>query len=33
VQAIGMRIGLALVVTLFVFVTWNDLARINPFSK
>ncbi|MDD9798789.1 MAG: site-2 protease family protein, partial [Alphaproteobacteria bacterium] len=33
VQAIGMRIGLALVITLFVFVTWNDLARINPFSK
>jgi len=31
-QEIGFRIGLALVLTLFVFVTWNDLVRIEFFS-
>lgn len=32
-QEIGMRIGLSLVMMLFIFVTWNDLARLNVFSK
>jgi len=31
-QEIGFRIGLALVLTLFVFVTWNDLVRIEFFN-
>src|SRR5690554_3081729 len=31
-QEIGFRIGLALVLMLFVFVTWNDLVRIEFFS-
>ncbi|HLW26797.1 MAG TPA: RIP metalloprotease RseP [Kiloniellales bacterium] len=31
-QEIGFRIGLALVLTLFVFVTWNDLVRLEFFS-
>jgi regulator of sigma E protease len=28
-QEYGFRIGLALVLTLMVFVTWNDLLRID----
>lgn len=31
-QEIGFRIGLALVLTLFVFVTWNDLVRLKFFD-
>ncbi|MFC4351493.1 RIP metalloprotease RseP [Fodinicurvata halophila] len=31
-QEIGFRIGLGLVLTLFVFVTWNDLARLQVFD-
>lgn len=31
-QEIGFRIGLALVLTLFVFVTWNDLVRLEFLS-
>lgn len=31
-QEIGFRIGLALVLTLFVFVTWNDLMRLRLFD-
>ncbi len=31
-QEIGMRIGLALVLMLFVFVTWNDLTQPNLFN-
>ena len=27
VQEVGMRIGLSLVLALFVFVTWNDITR------
>ncbi len=30
-QEIGLRIGLALVVTLMVFATWNDLMQLNIF--
>jgi regulator of sigma E protease len=30
-QEYGFRIGLALVLTLFVFVTWNDLSRLLVF--
>lgn len=32
VQEIGMRVGLALVLMLFVFVTWNDLTQPNLFN-
>jgi regulator of sigma E protease len=32
-QEIGMRIGLSMVLMLFVFVTWNDLARLNVFDR
>ncbi|MGC6471765.1 MAG: RIP metalloprotease RseP [Parvibaculales bacterium] len=32
IQEIGMRIGLALVLMLFVFVTWNDLTQPNLFN-
>ncbi|MBL6784140.1 MAG: RIP metalloprotease RseP, partial [PS1 clade bacterium] len=31
-QEIGMRIGLSMVLMLFLFVTWNDLARLNVFE-
>lgn len=33
VQEIGMRIGLSMVMMLFLFVTWNDLARLNVFDR
>ena len=33
VQDIGMRIGLGLVLSLFVFVTWNDLSQLGVFGK
>ena len=32
-QEIGMRIGLSMVMMLFIFVTWNDLARLNVFDR
>lgn len=32
-QDIGMRIGLSMVLTLFVFVTWNDLSRLKIFER
>jgi len=32
-QDIGMRIGLSIVMMLFLFVTWNDLARLNVFDR
>lgn len=32
-QDIGMRIGLFMVMMLFLFVTWNDLARLNVFDR
>ena len=32
-QEIGMRIGLSMVMILFIFVTWNDLARLDVFSR
>jgi regulator of sigma E protease len=32
-QEIGMRIGLSMVMMLFIFVTWNDLARLNVFGR
>ena len=32
-QEIGMRIGLSMVLTLFVFVTWNDLSRLKIFDR
>ncbi len=32
-QEIGMRIGLSMVLMLFVFVTWNDLARLDIFGR
>ena len=31
-QEIGMRIGLSMVMMLFLFVTWNDLARLDVFG-
>lgn len=31
-QELGFRIGFALVLTLIVFVTWNDLTRLNVFD-
>lgn len=31
-QEVGFRIGFALVLTLIVFVTWNDLTRLNVFD-
>lgn len=33
VQEIGMRIGLAMVLSLFVFVTFNDLSQLGLFEK
>ena len=32
-QEIGMRIGLSMVMMLFVFVTWNDLSRLKIFER
>lgn len=32
-QDVGMRIGLSMVLMLFVFVTWNDLSRLNVFER
>jgi regulator of sigma E protease len=32
-QEIGMRVGLSMVLALFVFVTWNDLSRLNIFQN
>lgn len=32
-QEIGMRIGLSMVMILFVFVTWNDLSRLKIFER
>ena len=32
-QDIGMRVGLSMVLTLFVFVTWNDLSRLKIFER
>ena len=32
-QEIGMRIGLSMVMMLFIFVTWNDLARLDVFGR
>ncbi len=32
-QDVGMRIGLSMVLMLFVFVTWNDLSRLNVFDR
>jgi regulator of sigma E protease len=32
-QEFGFRIGLAIVLTLMVFATWNDLAHFWPFTK
>ena len=32
-QEIVMRIGLSLVMMLFIFVTWNDLARLDVFGR
>lgn len=32
-QDIGMRVGLSMVLTLFVFVTWNDLSRLQIFDR
>ena len=32
-QEIGMRIGLSMVMMLFLFVTWNDLSRLNVFES
>lgn len=32
VQDIGMRVGLGIVLSLFVFVTWNDLSNIGLFD-
>lgn len=32
-QEIGMRIGLSMVMILFIFVTWNDLARLDVFGR
>jgi regulator of sigma E protease len=31
-QEYGFRIGLALVLTLMLFVTWNDLVQLQVFS-
>lgn len=33
VQDIGMRLGLGIVLTLFVFVTWNDLSHLGVFDS
>jgi len=33
VQEYAMRIGLSMVMLLFIFVTWNDLARLDVFSR
>ena len=32
-QEIGMRIGLSMVMMLFLFVTWNDLSRLKIFDR
>ena len=32
-QDVGMRIGLSMVLMLFVFVTWNDLSRLRVFER
>jgi|HubBroStandDraft_1064217.scaffolds.fasta_scaffold00077_21 regulator of sigma E protease len=32
-QEFGFRVGLAIVLTLMVFATWNDLAHLWPFTK
>ena len=32
-QEVGMRVGLSLVLMLFVFVTWNDLTRLDVFQN
>jgi len=32
VQAAGYRVGLALVLGLMLFATWNDLQRLNVFK-
>lgn len=32
-QEIGMRIGLSMVMMLFIFVTWNDLSRLKIFDR
>ena len=32
-QEIGMRMGLSMVMILFIFVTWNDLARLDVFGR
>ena len=32
VQEYGMRAGLAFVIMLFVFVTWNDVSKISLFN-
>ena len=33
VQAVGYRVGLALVLSLMLFATWNDLQRLNVFKS
>ena len=33
VQEVGMRVGLAMVLSLFVFVTFNDLSQLGVFEK
>ena len=32
-QEFGFRVGLAIVLTLMVFATWNDLSHLWPFTK
>lgn len=32
-QEIGMRIGLSMVMMLFIFVTWNDISRLKVFDR
>lgn len=32
-QDIGMRVGLSMVLALFIFVTWNDLSRLDVFQN
>lgn len=32
-QDIGMRVGLSMVLALFIFVTWNDLSRLQVFQN
>ena len=33
VQAVGYRVGLAFVLSLMLFATWNDLQRLNVFKS